>query len=225
METEMKNVLKKPEARLRNFTLIELLVVIAIIAILASMLLPSLNRAMESARNIQCVTNLKQCGTAWMLYFDDNNDQMMIFDNIGLTAQWTYYIRDYAKGGAKGQYDARKKSSSRMTACAKMDFYYDYRYPLFSINSADEPFCSDIRKGSFRRALEREDSHGVLRRLNRWALLKDNNPYSKDMGDSNHSGKHNALFLDFHVEAKKGSYKDSPSTAKPYNYSMLWYYQ
>ena len=56
------------------FTLVELLVVIAIIAILAGLLLPALNKARESARQLKCTSSMKQLSTAMTLYNSRSDD-------------------------------------------------------------------------------------------------------------------------------------------------------
>jgi prepilin-type N-terminal cleavage/methylation domain-containing protein/prepilin-type processing-associated H-X9-DG protein len=60
-----------------GFTLIELLVVIAIIAILMAILMPILARAREQGKRAVCLSNLKQLTLAWIMYADENNDNLV----------------------------------------------------------------------------------------------------------------------------------------------------
>src|SRR5512133_3508253 len=68
-----------------GFTLVELLVVIGIIAVLISILLPSLARARESATNVACLSNLRQMGNAFMMYANENQSKLP----VGLWTGWT----------------------------------------------------------------------------------------------------------------------------------------
>lgn len=67
----------------RAFTLIELLVVIAIIAILAAILFPVFAQAKNSAKQVVCVSNMRQIGLALTLYLSDNDDTWVpsVIDN------------------------------------------------------------------------------------------------------------------------------------------------
>jgi prepilin-type N-terminal cleavage/methylation domain-containing protein len=76
-----------------GFTLIELLVVIAIIALLMSILIPSLQRARKQARNVICHSQLRQWGTILALYTEDNQGKLP--DEFG-SAVWFlrgFYLR------------------------------------------------------------------------------------------------------------------------------------
>jgi prepilin-type N-terminal cleavage/methylation domain-containing protein/prepilin-type processing-associated H-X9-DG protein len=88
--------------RRAGFTLIELLVVIAIIAILAAILFPVFAQARNKARQAVCSSNLKQIGSAIMMYVQDYGEAYPILDYYPTEqVQWYDLINPYIKGQGK----------------------------------------------------------------------------------------------------------------------------
>ncbi len=79
----------------KGFTLIELLVVIAIIALLMGILMPALSRVKKQARQVSCMAMLKQWGTIWSMYCDDNDGRFPEAGDLGWKrGTWVIAFRD-----------------------------------------------------------------------------------------------------------------------------------
>jgi prepilin-type N-terminal cleavage/methylation domain-containing protein/prepilin-type processing-associated H-X9-DG protein len=109
-----KQKMKGHRKRRAGFTLIELLVVIAIIAILAAILFPVFAQAREKARQAVCSSNLKQIGSAIMMYVQDYGESYPILDYYpSEVPQWYDLINPYIKAQNKNNSIYRCPSLAR----------------------------------------------------------------------------------------------------------------
>jgi prepilin-type N-terminal cleavage/methylation domain-containing protein/prepilin-type processing-associated H-X9-DG protein len=134
-------------SRKRAFTLIELLVVIAIIAILAAILFPVFAQAREKARAISCLSNLKQIGTANMMYAQDYDETFTCGWGDGPQAGSTIwritllpYIQRYqgqatATGGAS--YDDTQYGNTGVLSCPNKPAGRSYGPTSYGYNNSE----------------------------------------------------------------------------------------
>src|SRR5687768_15602075 len=76
--------------RRRGFTLVELLVVIGIIAVLISILLPTLRGVRRQANLVQCSSNMRQCAMAMLMYVQDNKGRFPASEFSTIAVHYPY---------------------------------------------------------------------------------------------------------------------------------------
>lgn len=133
----------------RAFTLIELLVVIAIIAILAAILFPVFAQAKQAAKKTADLSNLKQIGTASMLYVDSYDDTYYAHRlNCGAdpaTGAATQVCSEYLNGDGTLRADAPDQSSVGSAVNKRLYWVYMLQpyaknYNMFSDPGSSSPF-------------------------------------------------------------------------------------
>lgn len=190
----------------RGFTLIELLVVIAIIAILAAILFPVFARARESARATTCRSNLKQLGSAFMMYIQDYDEKLpRIWTGnsdirTGIT-NWGSALLPYVKN--RPVYRCPSDANDSVIG-------YNGNNQIdngsgLKISAMEAPAdCVVLMDGWTQKGNDKDPNTDYG--LNDDHTIWDSTARATDKNNSmpRHSGVNNVLFADWHVKATKG---------------------
>lgn len=121
-----------------SFTLVEMLTVIAIICILASLLMPSLGKAINASRQSSCLNNLRQQGIAGMSYANDNNGWLPIGKNLFFSQTLSYvtsvpYSAYYQRTGKRLTVHACPVIDP--ASASNTNYLFDFRLGWYSLNT------------------------------------------------------------------------------------------
>ena len=137
--------------RENGFTLIELLVVIAIIALLLSILLPSLSTVKEQARKIYCKNDLKQIVLSMRIYADSNKNVLPLNERGNWAWDVSFFTTDVVieNGGSPDTFycPSDKTKNPDRPELWQFSLIYGQAQPFHMV---DEPQTVAARKGQFR---------------------------------------------------------------------------
>ena len=205
----------------RGFTLIELLVVIAIIAILAAILFPVFARAREKAKQTSCLSNMKQMGTALMMYAQDYDERFPryaayntpteVLDDVpDVLAYWWQCVMPYMMNeqelACPADSNTTVRSGGDVDSRHNIDYTINYFLPLDEMARIETP--------AGRVALV-EGSNNYCRLLNRPSFTSTYSNYL--WSQTRHNDRSNALFCDGHAKVCPQNFQaTTPATANFY---------
>lgn len=224
--------------RSRAFTLLELLIVVGILALLATLLLPALGQAKQTAKTARCTANLRQLGLATRMYLDDSGGWFFPYQQIVPGGCYWYfgYETTVSLNAPEGQREidlTKARLYPYFATVGGIELCPSFRYDLSSYKakyrSASYGYGMNLRmSGQHESSWTSKGSRLIwfadCAQINTWqAPASPTNPlveewYYVDYGWKSfhfrHNGYANVLFCDGHVEAM-AMYPGSLDTTVP----------